>query len=230
MWQSKLGRSTSFLHLAPFNKTESEYRERYLLLIHNSRWTPAAVLKTLSQLSLCSWFKHCPLDSALLWKETELPLQIPRRYDSLSTDALSPHQPNFYQQCLDRWGGISPETSLRHRNNGYKNLTMRQKERKANSFSRVEHRGKATGMSDMDIKVPLKCLHQQCKTYFQKTEFSSSPVPHPNPAAQSGDVSLTNPLKFLWKDGAGVFHSLWALTGSLFILFCWDRKCANHVL
>lgn len=30
---------------------------------------PAAVLKTLSQFFLCSWFKHSPLNSALLLKE-----------------------------------------------------------------------------------------------------------------------------------------------------------------
>lgn len=42
------------------------------------RETPAAVLKTLSQRSLCSWFKHFPLDSALLLKEIKLPLQFPK--------------------------------------------------------------------------------------------------------------------------------------------------------
>lgn len=98
-------------------------------------------------------------------------------------------------------------------NNEYQKLTGTQKESQQlflggagrELYKRVSQR--------FPFNVPISYK----KINLQKTELSSSAVPHPNLTAESADVSLTNTLTFMLKDEAGIFDSLWELTGSFSI-------------
>lgn len=85
-------------------------------------------------------------------------------------------------------------------------------------------------VSQRTSRFPFNVPISYKKISLQKTELSSSAVPHPNLTAESADALLTNTLTFMLKDEAGIFDSLWALTGSISIKFCLDRKHANSDL
>lgn len=144
---------------------------------------------------------------------TDLSVQIKETFNSsIGKMNARPLRPSAERQV---WKTVT--------NNKYQKLTGTQKESQqlflgvqgGNCVS-VSHKGHKGFHSMFPIRYK--------KINLQKTELSSSAVPHPNLTAESGAASLTNTWTSMLKDEAGIFDSLWELTGSVSINFCLDRK------